>query len=126
MSPSCADLRKRSIAFCERKWTSWCSATDMSRVRGVADTVLSRSAKATYYVLASPLMRLNGLLYRHLRSPRHGLARVHLGPGREKYLRGWINVDANLFTAKCDVWADLRHPLPFRDSTVDAFYSHHV
>ena len=40
--------------------------------------------------------------------------------------RGWINVDANAFTGKCDVWADLRNRLPFRDASVDAFYSHHV
>ena len=47
--------------------------------------------------------------------------------GRAKnYLPGWVNVDANLFTGKCDVWADLRNPLPFRDESVDVFYSHHV
>jgi predicted SAM-dependent methyltransferase len=31
-----------------------------------------------------------------------------------------------MFTGKCDVWADLRNPLPFRNETVDCFYSHHV
>lgn len=31
-----------------------------------------------------------------------------------------------MFTAKCDVWADLRNQLPFRTGTVDAFYSHHM
>ena len=31
-----------------------------------------------------------------------------------------------MFTAKCDVWADLRNPLPFRNDSCDAFYSHHV
>ena len=35
-------------------------------------------------------------------------------------------VCAKLFTGKCDVWADLRNPLPFADGTVDAVYSHHV
>ena len=88
--------------------------------------MLSRSAKAAYYLLAAPLMRANGLLYRALRSPRDGIVKVHLGPGQNKYIEGWINVDANIFTAKCDVWADLRNPLPFADSTVQAFYSHHV
>jgi SAM-dependent methyltransferase len=39
---------------------------------------------------------------------------------------GWINIDANMFSGKCDVWADLRYPLPFHDSTVDAAYSHHM
>jgi predicted SAM-dependent methyltransferase len=51
---------------------------------------------------------------------------VQLGPGQGNYLEGWYNVDANFVTAKVDVWADLRHRLPFRDSTVDALYSHHV
>jgi len=31
-----------------------------------------------------------------------------------------------MFTARCDVWSDLRNKLPFRASSVDAFYSHHV
>jgi predicted SAM-dependent methyltransferase len=71
-------------------------------------------------------MRGNGSLYRWLRAPRRGPIRVHLGPGQDKYIPGWVNVDANMFTGKCDVWADLRNPLPFHDNTVEAMYSHHV
>lgn len=71
-------------------------------------------------------MRINGFLYRKLRAPRSGPLKVQLGPGKDKYIDGWINVDANTFTGKCDVWADLRNPLPFRDNTVVAMYSHHV
>ncbi len=59
-------------------------------------------------------------------APREGVNKVQLGPGQKNYLPGWINVDANMFTGKCDVWADMRCPLPFRDNTVDVFYSHHV
>lgn len=51
---------------------------------------------------------------------------MHLGPGQDHYLPEWINVDANIFTTRCDLWADLTHPLPFRDNSVAAFYSHHV
>lgn len=71
-------------------------------------------------------MKLNGRIYRLFRAPRSGLVRVHLGPGQRKYLQGWINVDANVFTGKCDVWANLSDGLPFLDNTVDAIYSHHV
>ncbi len=88
--------------------------------------MLSRRAKELYFRLAAPLMRINGMIYRNFRAPRKGDLKVHLGPGQEHYIQGWVNVDANMFTAKCDVWADLRRPLPFHDSTVDAFYSHHV
>lgn len=35
-------------------------------------------------------------------------------------------MDANFITARVDVWADLANPLPFRDATVDASYSHRV
>jgi predicted SAM-dependent methyltransferase len=87
---------------------------------------MARRAKAAFYVAAGPLMKANGGIYRQLFAPRQGVVRVHLGPGKEKYLRGWINVDANMFTGKCDVWADLRNKLPFRDGSVDAFYSHHM
>ena len=85
--------------------------------------MISRRLKALYYLLLSVPMWLNALLYRRLRAPTSG---VHLGPGRKNYLPGWINVDANLITAKLDVWANIAHGVPFRDGTVDAFYSHHV
>jgi predicted SAM-dependent methyltransferase len=88
--------------------------------------MMSRRAKATFYALMGPPMKLNGFVYRTLRAPRSGTIKVHLGPGKGKYFDGWVNVDANLFTAKIDLWADLRNRLPFRDATVDVFYSHHV
>ena len=88
--------------------------------------MLSRRAKATFYSIARPMMALNGLLYKQFRAPRSGTVRVHLGPGQKSYLQGWINIDANMFTGKCDLWADLRHPLPFHDGTLDAVYSHHM
>ncbi|MCE9620500.1 MAG: methyltransferase domain-containing protein [Planctomycetes bacterium] len=71
-------------------------------------------------------MWLNGILYRALRAPKTDRLKVHLGPGQKNYLDGWINVDANMFTGKCDVWADLRNPLPFHSASIDAMYSHHV
>ena len=71
-------------------------------------------------------MAFNGAVYRIFRAPRQSHTRVHLGPGQSAYLDGWINVDANMFTARCDVWADLRNKLPFRHGTIAAFYSHHV
>ena len=88
--------------------------------------MLSRAAKANFYRFCGPAMRLNGFLYRQFRAPRSGEIRVHLGPGQKNYLPGWVNVDANMFTGKCDVWADLCNKLPFRDNTVQAMYSHHV
>ena len=71
-------------------------------------------------------MWINGCIYKIFRAPRSGLVKVHLGPGRHNYLEGWINVDANLLSAKIDVWSNVLHGLPFRDETVDVFYSHHV
>jgi predicted SAM-dependent methyltransferase len=88
--------------------------------------MLSRRAKAAYYRVAEPLMWLSGTIYRTFRAPRNGDVRVQLGPGQRTYLDGWINVDANMFTGRCDVWADLRHRLPFRDGSVACVYSHHV
>ena len=88
--------------------------------------MMKRETKAAFYWLARPLMRLNGALYKTVRAPRDELVRVHLGPGQKNYLKSWVNVDANMFTAKCDLWTDLRNPLPFPDATVNAFYSHHV
>jgi SAM-dependent methyltransferase len=88
--------------------------------------MISRELKAMYYGLMKYPMRLNGKIYKTFRAPRHGLVRVQLGPGQKNYLPGWINVDANFITARCDVWANLEDPLPFRDNTVDVFYSHHV
>lgn len=88
--------------------------------------MLSRRMKENFYRFAGPFMALNGLAYKAFRAPRSGFVRVHLGPGQNNYLPGWINVDANMFTGRCDVWADLRNPLPFHDNSLDAVYSHHV
>ncbi len=74
-------------------------------------------------------MRLSGGVYRTCFAPASGnatIVRVHLGPGQDGYKPGWINVDANWISARIDVWADLRNKLPFRDNSVDVFYSHHV
>ncbi len=88
--------------------------------------MISRNAKLLFYLSLGPVMGINGWIYRHLRAPRAGASGVHLGPGQKTYLNGWINVDANCLTARCDVWADFRRPLPFHDDTIPAFYSHHV
>jgi predicted SAM-dependent methyltransferase len=88
--------------------------------------MMNRSAKAVFYAVCSPVMKINGMLYRWLRAPQARNSRVQLGPGRNNYLPGWINIDANMFTGKCDVWADLRNPLPLADNSIEAFYSHHV
>ena len=88
--------------------------------------MISRRLKATYYSLFKIPMKINGMLYKSFRAPKEGVVKVHLGPGQRNYLPGWINVDANLFTARTDVWANLTDPLPFRDNSVDVFYSHHV
>ena len=88
--------------------------------------MMSYGAKRLFFACAGPLMFCNGWIYRNFRSPSAGDLRVHLGPGQGKYIRGWVNVDANMFTGECDVWADLRNRLPFRDRSVTAFYSHHV
>lgn len=88
--------------------------------------MLSRKAKSAFYITTGPLMKLSGIIYRYFRAPRKGVLKIQLGPGKKNYIDGWINVDANMFTAKCDVWVDLRNPLPFHNDTVDAIYSHHV
>jgi len=88
--------------------------------------MLSRSGKALFYSIAGPVMTINGSLYRLFRAPSRGTRKVQLGPGQKNYLDGWINVDANMFTAKCDVWADIRNKLPFKNDTIDILYSHHV
>jgi SAM-dependent methyltransferase len=85
--------------------------------------------KALYFAMTDVPMRLSGAVYRTWLAPASGnssTGRVHLGPGQDHYRQGWINVDANLVSARLDVWADLRNKLPFRDSSVDVFYSHHM
>jgi predicted SAM-dependent methyltransferase len=88
--------------------------------------VIPQIARKAYFAVAFLPMRLNGHLYRTFRAPRTGTVKVHLGPGQGNYLDGWINVDANLLTAKIDLWADLTGPLPFHDSTIDVVHTHHV
>lgn len=88
--------------------------------------MISRKARAAYYGIAGPVMWLNSKLYRAFRAPRRPHLRVQLGPGKKNYIPGWLNLDANIVSARPDVWADLRNPLPFHDGSVECFYSHHV
>jgi len=78
-----------------------------------------------YYGVFRIPMRLNGWLYRCFRQPASNI-KVHLGCGQKNYLSGWVNVDANIITARIDLWANLSDPLPFRSESVAAFYSFHV
>src|SRR5262245_40371762 len=91
-----------------------------------ATAMMRREPTAFLYAVSSPILKINGILYRRFRAPRTGIVKVQLGPGQRNYLPDWINLDANILTAKIDVWVDLRNPLPFHDSTVSAIYSHHV
>lgn len=91
--------------------------------------MLKRWQKILFYIVASPFMGVNALIYRRIFSPKSqntNIIKVHLGPGRKKYIPGWINVDVNKFTGKCDVWANFNNSIPFRNDSIDAVYSHHV
>jgi SAM-dependent methyltransferase len=89
--------------------------------------MISRTSKQMFYLFANPFMRINSMIYRHFFSPnRNRISYVHLGPGQNNYIENWINVDANMFTGKCDVWINLENDLPFKNNSIDAFYSHHV
>ena len=89
--------------------------------------MLKRYQKNLFYIFASPFMRLNSLRIKFTNTFHNNrLLKLHLGPGREKYIENWINIDANMFTGKCDLWLDLRFKLPFKDSCVDYCYSHHM
>ncbi len=88
--------------------------------------MMSRKMKSLFYSVSGPVMKVNGSLYKALRAPKSGKVRAHLGPGQQHYLDGWVNIDANTFTGKCDVWANLIDGIPMRDASVDAIYSHHV
>lgn len=81
--------------------------------------------KRFYYSMLKYPMQISGLLYKNFKCPQRGL-KVHLGPGQNNYINGWLNVDSNFLSAKIDVWANLLDRLPFRQESVDIFYSHHV
>src|SRR5215469_14543789 len=87
--------------------------------------MLNHNFRFLYFAMLYYPMRLNALRHR-LFSAQLKSARVHLGPGQRNYLNGWTNLDANFLTAKIDMWADISAKLPFREGTVEAFYSHHV
>ncbi len=87
--------------------------------------MLPRAYKALWFAAMRYPMRLNAARHRVF-SRRRGVVRAQLGPGPTNYLDGWVNVDANAMTAKIDIWADVGAKLPFRNESVDVFYSHHV
>jgi predicted SAM-dependent methyltransferase len=123
-------VRRSGSTGCPRGGISPASTALKRNVVMVSDLpempVLSRRTKAAFYSLAGPIMTVNGWVHRNLRARGATGQRVQLGPGQKNYLPGWLNIDANMFTARCDIWADLRNPLPLPDGSVAALYSHHV
>ena len=53
-----------------------------------------------------------------------GALHLHLGCG-PKYLKGFVNIDANPFN-KIDLWLDVRNGLPFPENYADSIYSTHM
>lgn len=49
--------------------------------------------------------------------------KLDLGGGYRKGTNGWITID---LSHECDLYWDLRHGIPFADSSVDAVYSSHL
>lgn len=91
--------------------------------------MLSRKQKALFYTVAGPVMAVSQSIYKYLFAPKSNnneTIKVQLGPGQKGYLKGWINVDANAFSGKPDVWADFSNSIPFKDESVDFLFSHHV
>jgi predicted SAM-dependent methyltransferase len=84
--------------------------------------MITRELKAAYYAIFYYPMRINAFRHRRLSGARP-ITKVQLGPGQRNYLDGWLNVDANFLTARIDIWADITGTLPFRNETVDVFYS---
>lgn len=91
--------------------------------------MISRRLKMAYYAILRLPMKINGVLYKKFRSPASNNSNkilVHLGPSQKNYLTGWLNLDANFISSTPDIWANLEDTLPFREDSVDLFYSHHV
>ena len=88
--------------------------------------MLKRYQKNLFFIIASPLMRINSFRIKYFNSFKKKPLKLHLGPGQKKYIDEWINIDANMISAKCDLWLDLRYKLPFKNSSVDCCYSYHM
>jgi predicted SAM-dependent methyltransferase len=82
--------------------------------------------KRTYYAALAPFMMLNAMRHRLFPVRLEDFNRAQLGPGQNNHFPGWINVDANIISARPEIWGDLKFKLPFPDSTMDCIYSHHV
>jgi SAM-dependent methyltransferase len=92
------------------------------------DPPLNINLKKAFYLLSGPAHATIGFIYKNLRAPRSGkeIIKVQLGPGKKNYFKGWINLEGNILSGKCDLWVNLNNALPFNDNTVDVIYSHHV
>ena len=89
--------------------------------------MFTRFQKALFYNIVTPLIIINSFRHKYINSfKKNSVLKLHLGPGKRNYIDGWINIDANMFTGKCDLWLDLRYKLPFKNSSVDYCYSHHM
>src|SRR6476646_2126803 len=98
----------------------WCAPCEAAE-HPASELMIPRWLKRSYYAAMAVPMLVNGAVYRNFRAPKSRSSKtvkVHLGPGQGHYKPGWINVDANILTARVDLWADFRNRLPFRDESV--------
>lgn len=91
--------------------------------------MISRQAKALFYLAAGPLMRLNGTIYKTFRASCLRWRGQSARPARPRP----ASLPRRLDQCGCEhVHGTLRcvvgyfRKLPFRDESVDVIYSHHV
>jgi predicted SAM-dependent methyltransferase len=87
--------------------------------------MVKQTTRDFYFTVLRPLLWLNHWRWRLQGVGGNGRElHLHLGCGT-KYLRGFVNIDGNLFR-KSDLVLDLRHGLPLPDNSVRSIYSSHV
>jgi predicted SAM-dependent methyltransferase len=89
----------------------------------------SQKLKDLYFTLVRPITKVNH--YRHRvfcpissGPSSNGPIWLNIGSG-EKYLKGFINIEGNLFRRK-DLWLDIRNGFPFPPNSVDGLYACHI
>ncbi len=81
------------------------------------DTIIKMMRIIDYQIRA---IKNKKLIYSLLQSEEQ--IKLELGAGKRK-MKGWATIDMN---DSCDIFMDLRSPIPFPDNSVDQIYSSHV
>lgn len=88
--------------------------------------MISRNQRRAFYFFGTPIMRINGVIYKVFRAPKDKFVKVHLGPGQKNICQDGLTLMPICLRQSAMFGSTLVINYLYMIFSVDAIYSHHV